>query len=57
MYALFLVDLFDRLAPVDPALVIYPGCACADLTNTPVEIPTRIPVVYPFLDLCKSTFR
>jgi len=55
MYALLLVDLFDRLAPVGPDLVINPRYACADLTNNPMELSTRLSVVYPFLDLCKST--
>ena len=57
MYALFLVESFDCLDPADPAIIIYPGCACAGATNGPVVLPTRLPVVYPFFDLCKSAFR
>ena len=56
MYALFLVELLDYLARVDPSIVIYPGCTCAGPTNIPVELPTRLPVVYPFFDLCEFTF-
>jgi len=57
MYALFFVELFDYLTPADPAIVIYPGCACAGSTNRPVVLPTRLLVVYPFFDLCKSAFQ
>jgi len=53
----FYSSLFDFLAPADPAIVIYPGCACASSTNGPVVLPTRLPAVYPSFDLCKSAFR
>ena len=53
----FFVELFVCLVLVDPAIIIYPGCACAGSTKGPVVLPTRLPMVYPFFNLCKSAFR